>query len=197
MLQKWQQVGIVGLLTLGGLGAGYSGLEAAKSRSTPDKPSFSVYVSGAIRRKGMVKVPAGSRVSDAIDAAGGALPGADLESINPTEFVEDGTQIVLGNPGAFDDVTPQASTIRAPESKRSSFYGGSTNTKSLPAAGSISINSADQRQLEELPGVGPKTAQAILNLRMQRGGFRSIDELLDVKGIGPKTLEKMRPFLSL
>jgi len=197
MLQKWQQVGIAGLLSLGGLGAGYSGIEAAKARSTPDKPQFSVYVSGAIRRKGMVKVPAGSRVSDAIEAAGGALPGADLESINPTEFVEDGTQVVLGSPGAYDDVTPQSSTIRAPESKRSSFYGGSTGTKPLPASGSIPVNSADQRMLEQLPGVGPKTAQAIINLRMQRGGFRTVDELLDVKGIGPKTLEKMRPFLSL
>lgn len=131
-----------------------------------------VDVAGKVEEPGIVTLPAGSRVIDAVDAAGGAEPKADTTTLNLARVLIDGEQIVVG-------ITP----VAAP--------GGA------PAAGQkVSLNSATTEQLDELPGVGPVTAAAILDWRAKNGGFKAVEDLLDVKGIGDATLADLRDLVT-
>ncbi|MBV6458266.1 MAG: ComE operon protein 1 [Fimbriimonadaceae bacterium] len=149
-----------------------------------------VHVAGAVKRPGMVELKRDARVMDAIRAAGGATEGAELDSLNLAELVVDGMKITVPGPGVS---TPVAGFLSSPKgSPRSS--GKKTN---LPAPNSISINSAGAAELERLPGIGPATAAKIIEYRSQAGGFKTVDELDAVKGIGPKKLEQIRPYVRL
>jgi competence protein ComEA len=130
-----------------------------------------VYVSGAVRRPGIVRLHDGDRVADAIDAAGGARRSADLGAVNLAARVADGQQVVV------------ASRLPA-ETGAGAGAGGPTGT--------VSLSSATLEQLDSLDGVGPGLAQKILDYRAQHGGFRSVDELGEVPGIGEKRLESLR-----
>jgi competence protein ComEA len=138
-----------------------------------------VDVSGAVRAPGLYSLPAGARVADAISAAGGARPRADLSALNLAELLVDGTKIDVPVQGRI------GSPAAAPPGAAS------------PSSATVSLNSADQAALETIPGIGPVTATAILGYRQQIGSFESIDQLLDVDGIGPATLEAIRPYVSL
>ncbi|GAA1939550.1 ComEA family DNA-binding protein [Nocardioides hwasunensis] len=150
--------------------------------STPDPTGeLIVDVAGEVRRPGIAVLPAGSRVVDALEAAGGARRGVDLTALNLARPIVDGEQILVGvapAPGVAGGVgsTPDAS----------------------PAGGSlVNLNTADEAALDTLPGVGPVTAAAILSWRDANGGFTSVDELLEVKGIGPATLEEIAPLVTI
>jgi competence protein ComEA len=142
--------------------------------------SVVVDVAGKVRRPGVATLPAGSRVVDAIRQAGGARPGVDLSSLNLARVLVDGEQILVG-------VAP------AP--------GVAASASSQPGASSdgalVNLNTATLEQLDSLPGVGPVTAQKILDWRTAHGSFTAIDELLEVDGIGEKTLADMAPHLTL
>lgn len=161
-----------------------------------------VHATGAVKRPGLLRMSAESRVDDAIRAAGGALPGADLDQINLAAKLVDGTQVYVptrsGSAESVPDIyrggspaEPYVSSSPRPRSAKHSSSGGN------PVAGSISLNTASSAQLDSLPGVGPSTAQKILGYRREHGGFSSIDELMAVKGIGPKKLKAMRKYLRL
>ena len=138
-----------------------------------------------MRRPGIVIVPAGSRVTDALAAAGGVPRHRVLGGLNLAAVLVDGQQIVVGAaaPSAGDAVTGSTSTA-----------GAGSGTADQPAAGAlVNLNTATGDQLDTLPGVGPVTAQAILEWREQNGGFTSVQELLEVDGIGPATLAKLTP----
>jgi competence protein ComEA len=138
-----------------------------------------VHVGGAVHRPGLYEVPDGSRVFDAVRAAGGATDQADLDSLNLASKVKDGDKILVParvEPGA--DPPPGG----APGA------GGSAAS----AGGLINLNSATLEQLDSLPGVGPSTAQKIIDYRTQHGGFRSVDELMDVPGIGPAKFAELK-----
>jgi competence protein ComEA len=141
-----------------------------------------VDVAGKVRRPGIATLPLGSRVIDALEAAGGARPGIRLGTLNLARVLADGEQIVVGQP-APPGVA--ASAASAPTSGAA----GSTPM--------VNINTASQAELEELPGVGPVTAQAILAFRTENGAFSAVDELLEVSGIGDATLAEMAPFVTL
>jgi competence protein ComEA len=147
--------------------------------TSPGAPSGVVVVdvAGRVRRPGIATLPAGSRVIDAIRAAGGVRRQADPASINLARVLVDGEQIVVGAP-------PLAGAAAAA-------------TGSAPAQALVNLNTADQVTLETLPGVGPVTAQSILAWREENGGFRSVDELLDVSGIGAATLAEIAPLVTL
>lgn len=157
-----------------------------------------VHVSGAVADPGVVELRVGDRVDDAIAAAGGATPEADLDAVNLARPVQDGEQIRVPLPGEQVTAPPPAG---APETAEGTG-GGSTGDGSGASGGTdaaqgaaderIDINTASAAQLEELPGVGPAIAQRIVEHREAEGPFASVDDLEDVPGIGPATLEKMR-----
>ncbi|MBD3925568.1 ComEA family DNA-binding protein [Nocardioides cavernae] len=137
-----------------------------------------VDVAGKVRRPGIAVLPTGSRVVDALEAAGGARRGVDLTALNLARPVVDGEQILVG-------VAP------AP---------GVAGTIDSPVPGGealVNLNTADQAALDTLPGVGPVTADAILAWRDSNGGFTSVDELLEVDGIGEATLADLAPLVTL
>jgi competence protein ComEA len=135
-----------------------------------------VDVAGAVRRPGVYELEAGARVLDAVRRAGGARHGANLAAINLAARLADGQQIVVPAGAA-----PASSPTAAP--------GDPAASASVP----VSLGSATLDQLETLDGVGPATAQKIVAYRTQHGGFRSIDDLANVPGIGPKKLAAIRP----
>ena len=138
-----------------------------------------VDVAGKVRRPGIATLPLGSRVVDALEAAGGARPGVRLGTLNLARVLTDGEQVVVGVP--------------APPGVAASAAGGGTGG----ATPMVNLNSATQAELEELPGVGPVTAQSILAFRSENGAFTAVDELLEVSGIGDATLAKIAPYVTL
>jgi competence protein ComEA len=126
-----------------------------------------VYVSGAVRKPGIVRLRDGDRVSDAIDAAGGPRSSANLEAVNLAARVADGQQVIVPR-------------------------GEPDGAGASGATGPVSLSSATVEQLDTLDGVGPGLAQKIIDYRTQHGGFRSVDELGEVPGIGEKRLESLR-----
>jgi competence protein ComEA len=130
-----------------------------------------VHVVGAVRRPGLYRLREGSRIADAVERAGGATRRADLSLVNLAAPVADGGQVV---------VPRRAPAVGAPAG------GGATTT------GPVHLNTATLEQLDELPGIGPSTAQKILDFRDEHGAFTSVDELDAVPGIGPARLEQLR-----
>jgi competence protein ComEA len=138
-----------------------------------------VDVTGKVRRPGIAVLDAGARVVDALEAAGGARPGVNLSALNLARPLVDGEQILVGVP------TPPGLVASA-----------------APAAGAtagplVNINTASEAELETLPDVGPVTAEAIIAWRTEHGGYSSVDELLEVDGIGDATLSKLAPHVTV
>lgn len=196
-LSRGELVGLVALLavTLGGAGLWYvrslprpvevaelpgpgdAPLPAASAGPSPEVVIL-VDVAGWVRRPGVYEFDEGARVIDAIDAAGGARSGALLESLNLAAPLADGIQILVPREG--ETVAPPASVGAV-----------------AGVAGLINVNSATPTELEELPGVGEVIAQAIVDYRTENGPFASVDQLLDVSGIGDATLENIRELVTV
>lgn len=138
---------------------------------SPSAAPLVVHVTGWVHRPGVYEFHQGDRVIDAVRRAGGARRGADLTSLNLAALLVDAQQIVVLKRGQHS--TPQGT----------------------PAAGEtlVNVNTATIDQLESLPGIGPTLAQRIIDHREEHGPFRSVDELLDVSGIGDQTLAELRP----
>ena len=133
--------------------------------------SVVVDVAGAVARPGVYPLPSGSRITDAIAAAGGAGPDADVDQVNLAAKVSDGMRIYVPRHGEVVPATAAAGTPTEP----------------------VDINTASVDELDQLPGVGPALAQAIADYRAQHGRFSSVDDLGKVKGIGPSKLAAIRP----
>jgi competence protein ComEA len=190
-------VGVWWFLGAGGADAGV----AVPARSSPDAPATAatpatpeatgaavapapeaegeivVDVVGKVERPGIVVLPAGARVSDAVREAGGLRGRVDRTTLNLARPLTDGEQVVVGLPGPASGLPPSSS----------------------PASGGdlVNLNTADQTALETLPGVGPVTAAAILEWRQANGAFTAVEELLEVSGIGEATLAEIAPHVTL
>lgn len=156
----------------GHFGAQYGVKGASGSTGAEQNSKFQplvVYVSGAVRRPGVVSLRDGDRVVDAIKAAGGTKASAELSAVNLAARVADGQQVAVPSRGP-----------------------GAAAAGASGAAGPISLSTATPEQLDQLDGIGPGLAQKIVDYRTQHGGFRSVDELSEVPGIGEKRLESLR-----
>ncbi|MER5193263.1 ComEA family DNA-binding protein [Streptomyces sp. NPDC002755] len=142
-----------------------------------------VDVSGKVRKPGIHRLPAGSRVVDALGAAGGVRPGTDTDGLNRARFLVDGEQVVVGGP-----VPPAGAAGTGPGSAAGSTGTGMGAGPPAP----VSLNTATVDQFDTLPGVGPVLAQHIIDYRAQHGGFRSVDELREVNGIGERRFADLR-----
>lgn len=151
----------------------------AGEQTVADAGTVTVDVEGKVRRPGIAVLDAGSRVVDAIEAAGGARPGVDLSGLNLARVLVDGEQILVGAPAP---VGLAASAVPAP---------------GAPSGPLVNLNTASQVELEGLPDVGPVTAQAIIAWRDENGGFSAVEELLEVDGIGDATLGKLAPYVTV
>lgn len=163
--------------------AAASGGAAAVSSTIAPGPAAAevvVHVSGAVVHEGLVHVSPGSRVADAIAAAGGAGAGADLRRINLAAKLVDGQQVAV--PKVGEPALPVAE-------------GAGAATASPSAAAPLDINSATAAQLEALPGIGPSLAGAIVAERERTGGFRSVEDLRRVRGIGDARFAQLRPLI--
>jgi competence protein ComEA len=138
-----------------------------------------VDVSGAVRKPGVYRLSAGSRVEDALRRAGGATHKADLTQVNRAAKLEDGRQILV--------------PVRAPAGEAAAAAAGAAPGAALAAP--LNLNTATAEQLDTLDGVGPATTQKILDYRKAHNGFGSVDELDQVPGIGPKRLAALRDHL--
>lgn len=149
------------------------------STTTVEPEEVVVDVSGAVARRGLVRLRTGARVADAIGAAGGPAPDADLTAVNQARVVADGEQVRVPRQGEPVLPPPPAN--------------GPAGTPTSAPAAPVDLNRATPAELDLLPGIGPATAAAIVTWREENGGFRRVDDLLEVPGIGPTRLERLRP----
>jgi len=149
------------------------------------EPMVVVDVAGKVRRPGLVTLPAGSRVADALRSAGGASPGVDLTGLNLARLLVDGEQLLVGTEAATLPGAPPTPVMTSPVAP------------TVPVGAPVNVNTATLEQLDTLPGIGPVTAQSILDWRTANGSFTSVDELLEVDGIGDVTLADIRDLVTV
>ncbi|GAA4286269.1 ComEA family DNA-binding protein [Georgenia daeguensis] len=159
-------------------------------------PVVVVHVAGSVADPGVVELPTGARVREAVDAAGGATVEADLGAVNLARVLVDGEQVyvpVEGErpPGADAGGGAAAAGAGAGVSGTDGAGAGA------PAGAPVNLNTATAAELDSLPGVGPAIAQRILEWRDLNGSFTSVDDLDEVSGIGPATLERLRPLVTV
>jgi competence protein ComEA len=172
-----------GVRLLGGGGAAAPPLRidgAAKSRpdarTTDNEQELYVHVAGAVRRPGLIRVPPGTRVATALERVGGPTHRADLMLVNLAAHVQDGQQIVVPRTGAAPGGAAASGSVAVPGAK-------------------IHLSTATPEQLDEVDGIGPTLAERIVEYRDAHGGFRSVQELAEVEGIGEKRLATLREAL--
>jgi competence protein ComEA len=147
----------------------------ATASGAPSTGIILVHVAGAVVHPGVVELRPGARVIDAVESAGGALPSADLDRLNLAAKVADGERVLVQKVGD------------PPVADGGAVTGGASGTSGL-----VNLNTATAAQLDTLPGIGPTLAEAIISERQRRGGFRSVNELRDVRGIGEKRFADLR-----
>src|SRR5690349_4135603 len=150
--------------------------QPTKPPTTP-ATTLVVHVAGKVHRPGLVRVPTGSRVADALTLAGGPLRGVDLSSLNLARQLTDGEQIVVGVPAQPT--------------------GPTTPDGTQPPTTPLNLNTATAPQLDALPGVGPVLAQRIIDYRTQNGPFTTVDQLQEVPGVGPKKFDSLKPHVRI
>lgn len=174
--------GAVGALWLRGAGPppalDLPPVDRARPAGAPPEPVYA-HAAGAVARPGLYRLPAGARVADLVEAAGGPLPDGDVDQLNLAARVSDGDRVYVPRRGEVAD--PSAAGPA-----------GGPAGAGAGAGARLDLNAATEAQLDELPGIGPATASAIVQERTRRGRFKSVEELLDVRGIGPAKLEQLR-----
>ncbi|WP_269854040.1 ComEA family DNA-binding protein [Streptomyces sp. RPT161] len=154
---------------------------SAMPTARPSAAEVVVDIAGKVREPGVRRLPAGSRVTDALKAAGGPLPGADTSGLNLARPLTDGEQVVVGQPG------PPAEAAGA----RGGGAAQAAGTDGGPGA-QLSLNTATAEQLDALPGVGPVLARRIVEYRTEHGGFTSVSQLRQVTGVGERRFQELQ-----
>lgn len=184
--------------------AGAGAADPATTASPPPATNIEVHVLGRVASPGVVTLPSGSRVHEAISAAGGLDEGADTGDLNLAQPLQDGAQLRIGSRsapgGQLSPPTPLPAATAlagapATEDSGQAAGPGANGAGGRPAP--VNLNSADTAALETLPGVGPATAAKIITWREQNGGFQAVEQLDDVPGIGPKTYAELAPLVTV
>jgi competence protein ComEA len=181
--------------------------------TAPPAAEIVVHVAGAVKRPGVYHLKPGARNVEAVNAAGGFSSAANPDAINLAAHSEDGSQLYIPSraeqpsggmaarePGSKTSVPAFASGVMPPRTSevKGGPHGGRSSGKfSDPSQGQVDLNTADAAQLQHVPGIGPAMAERILAYRRTAGRFQSTDDLLQLPGIGDKTYQKMRPYLSV
>jgi competence protein ComEA len=185
-----------------------STISAPPSAHTQPGPLL-VSIQGAVRRPGVYELRDGDRVQDLLEKAGGALEDASLFNINLAARLVDATTLIVpswrandywsyqaaANPGQYT-ISRQGQAVPAPQEQAGAGGAAGPAAGGSSSSGLINLNTASQEQLESLPGIGPKYAQEIIRFRSQ-SPFRSVDDVEQVSGIGPKRLEAIRPLVTV
>jgi competence protein ComEA len=179
LVSRTPGVGVQGVGVPGG--AGSSSRPPTPQSGTGGAGRLVVHVVGQVRRPGVVVLPPGARVGEALARAGGALPGADLGALNLARALVDGEQVRVPRPG---EAPPAAAEV--PGGAGAAGSAGAAGGGTAGSAAPVNLNTATVAVLEELPGVGPVLAQRIVDWRTEHGRFTSVDELAEVSGIGEK-----------
>lgn len=161
-------------------------LDEANKLERSSGEMLTVYVTGAVNKPGVVKIKDGARVIDAIEVCGGVLPTADTAKINMAQLVKDGAQVTV----------PEKNVVLMQQTQANSKAEAARNNGGQVKTGShseekININTADQAELDKLPGVGPATAATIIEYRQKEGQFQSIEDLKKVSGISEAKFKKI------
>jgi len=169
--------------------------------AVPTNAVLVVHVTGAVREPGVFRLPSSSRVIDAVAAAGGTTPMADTVAVNFAATLVDGAQVFIPQRGRSTTtsiarprpgVNPPPTPTAPPQITVPSPVGGTTPTGAL-----VNLNTASLAELDSLPGIGPSTAQAIIDYRVVKGRFKTVEDLLNVRGIGQAKLAAIRSRVSV
>ena len=158
----------------------------AQAEAPTEEREIVVYVAGAVNHPGVVQLAEGARAKDAVDACGGFLPTADTNGVNLAQKLKDGMQVTV------PEKAPVAAEGRAAQGAPTA----NGVAKSLPE-GMVNINTADEKELDKLPGVGPAMAKRIVEYRTENGAFQAPEEIKRVKGIGDAKYAKMKDKIAL
>lgn len=159
--------------------------------STP-AATLRIHVVGAVRTPGVHELETGARVIDAVDRAGGLTPDAAPGELNFAQPLADGQQVWIGNRGEPGGEVRAPGVGDAPAADPGDGGGAPSGE-----GGPVNLNTAGAAELQELPGVGPTTAQKIITWREENGGFRSVEDLLEIRGIGEKTFAELAPLVTV
>lgn len=179
--------------------------EKSAPNTTQNATKIVVHIIGAVKQPGVYEVGSRARLRDAVHLAGGPLAAADLEAVNLAEFLADGQQYAIPNRNA-KTAAPTVAEIPSAQTSRSarvendnapkvSVKAAPRAPKNVPPSSPLDLNRATAIELDTLPDIGPAKAARIIEYRSQNGAFKSVEDLVEVEGIGAKTLEKLRPYV--
>ena len=188
---------LLAVVALAAGGAFYAGIHGQEDAVTLDagttpqaeapvkESEIVVYVAGAVNRPGVVQLAEGARAKDAVDACGGFLPTADTNGVNLAQKLKDGMQVTV------PEKSPQGTAVQG------AAAGAQAGTAKPLPEGMVNINTADEKELDKLPGIGPAMAKRIVEYRTENGAFQAPEEIKRVKGIGDAKYEKMKDKIAL
>jgi competence protein ComEA len=168
--------------------------EAIVLQPAPTKSPIVVHVIGAVPRPGLYEFIEGARVQDAIDAAGGLLASANTSAINLASLLQDGQQLNIPYKSGSEPVENETETVELPTSDANS---SSNNSDENTDVDLVNINTATLEELDSLPGIGPTIAQRIIDYRNENGPFNTIEDIMNVSGIGPATFEEIQDLITV
>lgn len=177
-----------------------------KETNKTNKNKIVIYIIGEVKQEGVYELDEDSRISDAIEKAGGTKENADLSQINLAYKIEDGMRIYIPKKGKLvqdkekiEDKTQEVVTGKSTDITNTTSVNTnlSTNKKSKTDIEKINLNKATQTELETLPGIGPSTAEKIIEYRKENGNFKNIEDIMNVNGIGESKYSKIRDLINV